>query len=931
MANRGELVIAILSTWLLDIVWQSVGLEGTAPGKRVEIMSSKKASVLVTGTGFMVVVAWMVGGGASAVGACTTAVVASEASSTGTPILWKNRDTPVLSNKVVFVDEAPFAYLCLGNARADSGRSCFAGLNEAGFAIMNTVAYNVPEIAGESDDREGIIQADALRTCRTVDDFERFLEANLGPELGGQTNIGVIDADGGAALFEVHNHGIERIDAADQPDDYLVNTNFARSGAEGEGEGYIRFRRASELFRRFPSGGVDPEIILHDFSRDLGHPMIDGPGLERASALPSRPPVWINSRDRIDRPFTASTVVIIGSSDNRPATMWVIPGEPLTAAAIPLWVEAGRSPAALSEGDRAPLWVESMRIKRGLRPSRIGHTGDYLDLTRLDNADGSGYLPDLLEMERSIFAETEAFLAGRPGPEALAQYQEQMADRVLAHLASIVIPGAEPPPTPLERNEGTRLTTYDELADYLQELAVSSPEVDLRPIGISGEGREIGALFFSRHQPMATPHNDRLTVLISCQQHGNEPSGKEAALELARELVVDDGGMLDHLDLILVPQVNPDGSEAGTRRNANDADLNRNHVILSEPEVQALHDLFLDWMPEVTLDIHETNVSKTSWMNVGYLKDPTEQFGGVSNINIAAKLRVLSTDVIEPEVGRRIRDAGVSYHEYIVGGPPEERRLRFSTTDINDSRQSMGIYNTLSFLFEGKRWDDPSAHIASRTAGQVVAMRSFLETIAANADLIRSTVSAARASLTAADVPLSPIHIRQDYEPDPVRPTVLYPVFDLRTWSSREAELGNFEPKVVPLLTVDRPWGYAIPAEQGDLVALLDRHRIQFSRLSKPAAVDVERYLIEGITEVTVEDKEANDITVEVLRENAELSAGTVIVPVRQPAANLLPLLLEPQSLWAPFGERGGRHLALESLLEVGTVFPVVRILEPLG
>jgi hypothetical protein len=862
--------------------------------------------------------------------ACTTAVVGPGASTTGTPILWKNRDTSVLSNKLVFVDEAPFAYLCLANARADSGRSCFAGLNEAGFAIMNTVAYNVPELAGESNDHEGIIMADALRTCRTVDDFQSYLERNLGPELGAQTNIGVIDGAGGAALFEIHNHGITRIDAADQPADYLVNTNFARSGEEGEGEGYIRFERASKLFRGFPPGEVDPEVILHSFSRDLANPLIDGPTLGDAPELPSRPPVWINSRDCIDRPSTASTVVIVGRSDELPATLWIIPGEPLTAAAIPLWVEAGRSPAALSEGERAPLWAESLRIKRGLRPSRIGHTGDYLDLTRLDNADGTGYLPALLELEDTIFAETASFLAGRPGPEALARYQEQVADRVLAHLSSIVISGGEPPPTPLERNEGARLTTYEELSDYLRVLAAASPEVDLKAIGVSREGREIGALFYSRPPSSDGPREDRLTVLISCQQHGDEPSGKEAALELARQLVMDDGGLLDRLDLILVPQVNPDGSEAGTRRNANDADLNRNHVILSEPEVQALHDLFLDWMPEVTLDIHETNVSKTSWMNVGYLKDPTEQFGGVSNLNIAAELRALSAEVIEPEVGRRIREAGVSYHEYLVGGPPEEKRLRFSTTDINDSRQSMGIYNTLSFLFEGKRWDDHGAHIASRTDGQVVAMRSFLETVAANAELIRATVSAARASLTAPDAELPPIHIRQDYAPDPERATVRYPVFDLRTWSGREAELGNFEPKVVPLLTVGRPWGYAIPAEQGDLIGLLERHRIHFSRLSKAATVDVERYRIEGITEVTVEDKDANDITVEVLREKIELAAGTVIVPLRQPAANLLPLLLEPQSLWAPYGERGGRHLALESLLEVGMVFPVVRILEPL-
>ena len=580
---------------------------------------------------------------------------------------------------VVFVDESPFDYLCLANASADSGRSCYAGLNGVGFAIMNTVAYNLPEEPGEAEDREGIIMADALRTCRTVDDFQRYLEANLGPALGSLANFGVIDGDGGAALFEVDNHDIERIDVANAPGGYLVNTNFARSGAEGEGEGYLRFERASELFGSFPPGGVDPQVILHRFSRDLGHPMAGGPTLEDVPTLPPQPPMWINTRDRIDRPSTASTVVIVGRSDERPATMWVIPGEPVTAAAIPLWVEAGRSPAALAEGDEAPLWVESLRIKHGLRPLQAGHKGDYLDLTRLDNADGTGYLPGLLDLELAIFSETAELLDGRPSAEALAEYQEQVADRVLAHLRSIAVAGAEPPPTPLESRGGGGLTSYSELSAYLHRLAAASPFVDLRSIGSSREGRDLFALFFSRQQPMDAPRESKLTVLISCQQHGNEPSGKEAALELARELVVDDGGLLDHLDLILVPQVNPDGSEAGTRRNAADVDLNRNYVILSEPEARALYDFFLDWMPQVTLDVHETNVSKTSWMSVGYLKDATEQFGGVTNLSIAPEIRALAAEVV-PEVGRSIRDAGVSFHEYVVGGPPEERRIRFSSS-----------------------------------------------------------------------------------------------------------------------------------------------------------------------------------------------------------------------------------------------------------
>lgn len=378
--------------------------------------------------------------------ACTTAVVGPGASTTGTPILWKNRDTSTLSNRIVYVDDQPFAYLCLANAGARSGRSCFAGLNQAGFGIINTVAYNVPLLADESDDHEGIIQADALRTCRTVDDFERYLETNLGPELGAQTNIGVIDAEGGAAIFEVHNHGIEKIDAADMPTDYLVNTNFARTGEEEEGEGYIRFERATELFQFFPAGGVDPEVILHSFTRDLGHPLLGGSGLNDTAKSPARPPEWINTRDRINRPSTAAAVVIVGGSDQRPATLWIIPGEPVTAAAIPLWVESGHSPAALSEGEQVPLWLESLRIKKELRPSKKGHIFDYLDLTRLDNADGTGYLPSLLELEMSIFDETAAFLDQHPGSAELAEYQERIADRVLEHLRSITFDRTEPDP-----------------------------------------------------------------------------------------------------------------------------------------------------------------------------------------------------------------------------------------------------------------------------------------------------------------------------------------------------------------------------------------------------------------------------------------------------------------------------------------------------
>jgi hypothetical protein len=124
---------------------------------------------------------------------CTTAVLGPTSTLSGAPVLWKNRDTNTLSNRVVFVEEQPFAYLCLANADDPSGRRCFAGLNSEGFAIMNTVAYILPEVAGEAKDLEGTIMADTLRTCRTVEDFASYLEANRGDHMGSLANFGVID------------------------------------------------------------------------------------------------------------------------------------------------------------------------------------------------------------------------------------------------------------------------------------------------------------------------------------------------------------------------------------------------------------------------------------------------------------------------------------------------------------------------------------------------------------------------------------------------------------------------------------------------------------------------------------------------------------------------------------------------------------------
>jgi murein tripeptide amidase MpaA len=119
---------------------------------------------------------------------------------------------------------------------------------------------------------------------------------------------------------------------------------------------------------------------------------------------------------------------------------------------------------------------------------------------------------------------------------------------------------------PFERNQYTALTTYQEMITFLRALDKSSDNVKIEVIGQSVEGRDLVALFFSVEKQFAKKREEKPVILLFCQQHGDEPSSKEAAMFLSRELIENRNYLLKNLDLILVPQVNPDGSERRQRK-----------------------------------------------------------------------------------------------------------------------------------------------------------------------------------------------------------------------------------------------------------------------------------------------------------------------------------------------------------------------------
>ena len=163
-----------------------------------------------------------------------------------------------------------------------------------------------------------------------------------------------------------------------------------------------------------------------------------------------------------------------------------------------------------------------------------------------------------------------------------------------------------------------RLHDYEELTAALQRIQQrSAGRVDVRSIGTTNEGRDIWA---------ATVGTGPTDVLYITQQHGDEPLGTEAALQLLQQLGTSRSPavreILSELTVTVVVRANPDGAELFQRQNVDPAcagafcepgvgyDINRYHdpSVAPEdnpvPEAAAIRRLYDELDPAIVVDYH---------------------------------------------------------------------------------------------------------------------------------------------------------------------------------------------------------------------------------------------------------------------------------------------------------------------------------------
>jgi len=155
------------------------------------------------------------------------------------------------------------------------------------------------------------------------------------------------------------------------------------------------------------------------------------------------------------------------------------------------------------------------------------------------------------------------------------------------------------------RNPMEDYHNYIELTAFLQDIADNYPDITrLESIGQSVQGRELWVIEISDNPGINEIEPEFKYV---ANMHGDETVGRELSLYLIEWLVEGYGSdpratdIINNTDVFIMPTMNPDGFESGSRYNAHGTDLNRdfpdqfsdpnNTTIGREPETQAV----MDW------------------------------------------------------------------------------------------------------------------------------------------------------------------------------------------------------------------------------------------------------------------------------------------------------------------------------------------------
>jgi len=492
--------------------------------------------------------------------------------------------------------------------------------------------------------------------------------------------------------------------------------------------------------------------------------------------------------------------------------------------------------------------------------------------------------------------------------------------------------------TRAERTHFEETTRYDELMGFLDVVTSQSPRLHLTEFGYSVEGRALPLVVYgdvADASPDAVRASNKLRVYVQGNIHAGEVCGKEALLMMIRELAMGQHqDWADSLVVLFAPIYNADGNERitlfnrprqngpyggmGQRPNAQDLDLNRDHMKVKSPEARSLIRLMNEYDPQILVDLHTTNGTQHAY-HVTYsppLNPDTDP--GIIDL-LRGEMLPAITETIRAKHGWEYYYYGnLPFRSSEPGWYTFDHRPRFNNNYV-------GLRNRLAILSE--------AYAYASFEERVMASYYFVEEIlnyatvqpghlaevveAADAHSVIGEQLAVRSDFGRSDQPVEILLGETRDEPNPysgelvrVRENVVTPteMYEYGTFQATETQRVPSFYYVDPAASVVGPY--------------LDTHGIAYETLNGSRAIDVEAFVVDSTTAAARPFQGVNERTAFGHNETKSWQApvGTLRIPLNQPLGRLAFYLLEPRSDdglvdWAQ----------MDRYLEPGEDYPVYR------
>jgi hypothetical protein len=293
-------------------------------------------------------------------------------------------------------------------------------------------------------------------------------------------------------------------------------------------------------------------------------------------------------------------------------------------------------------------------------------------------------------------------------------------------------------------------------------------------------------------------------------------------------------GYLDHLVIVVAPQINPDGFEAspnGTRGNAWGIDMNRDWIKREQPSMAnyALN-VINRWAPHLFVDGHNGGSFpyQLTWQCPSHA-EPDQ------------RITQLCDEEIFPAINRKLGTAGMKGWYYQSG---TRTRWNGGGYDARIGRNYGGFANTIGILFESP----PGQPMEQGVRAGVLGFKAVLEYTRDNAPKVLEVVQRARReTIEMGQRAEGNVVVAMRYAPQPRR--VSYEIGVREGGEMRAVPVTSDSLMTLPVIvkTRPRPYAYVLPRDAVEAVAMLRRNAIVVERLLESMEVEVQAYVVEGV------------------------------------------------------------------------------------